>query len=178
MLLAERAAPTPMLHRRLSALILLLAASTASLATECGQSPRGLPPTTIGTVQLRFVSSPAPEPPPSEEQRFANCLQQMGQVTNVAPSWRSFQTVNLTETMANVFEMTFNDVPVGVTNSMTVRDPNECRRNPAGEGRVTTGVSVNGTPIGTVDPVTGGLFFTLDDSGMVSSPVQIVQPSG
>ena len=167
-----------MLHRRLPSLILLLAASAASLATECGQSPRGFPPTAIGTVQLRFVSSPAADPPPAEEQRFMNCLGVMGQVTNVAPSWRGFQTINLTETMPNVFEMTFNDVPVDVSNSMTVRDPNECRRNPAGEGRVTTGVSVNGTPIENADPVTGGLFFVLDDSGMVSSPVRAVQPSG
>ena len=61
-------------------------------------------------------------------------------------------------------------MPVGVTNSFTVRDRNECRRNPVGNGRVTAGVSINGTPIETVDPATGGMFFDIDATGMVSSP--------
>ena len=166
------------MHRRLLSPIVLLAASMASLASDCGQSPRGLQPTQITTARLRFVSRPAAAPPPVQTEEFNGCLERMGQLTNVAPSWRDFETVVLRETMTNLFEMTFTDVPVGVSNSMTVRDLNECRRNPAGNGRVTTGVSINGTQIETVDPATGGLFFSIDATGMVSSPSPAGSPGG
>ena len=162
-----------MMRHRIPSLALLLCASLASLATECGQrGPRGLEPTQIATVRLLFASRPAAAPPPVQTDEYEACLQRMGQVTNVAPSWRNFQTIPLIETMPNNFEMSFNDVPVGVTNSMAVRDRNECRRDPRGNGRVVTGVSINGTPIETVDPASRGLFFTIDATGMVSSPSQ------
>lgn len=167
-----------MTPRRIPSLILLLAAAAASLATDCEQGPRGLQPSQIVTARLALVSRPASAPPPVQTEDFNACLARMDQVTNVAASWRNFQFVPLVETTPNNFEFTFSDVPVGVSNSMAVRDVNECRRNPGGNGRVTTGISINGTPIESVDAATGGLFFSIDATGMVTSPRPSAAPGG
>ena len=53
---------------------------------------------------------------------------------------------------------------------MTVHDRNQCRREPRGEGRVTTGVSVNGTPLERVIATTNALQFAVDEDGVVESP--------
>ena len=53
---------------------------------------------------------------------------------------------------------------------MTVRDVNECRRNPDGDASVVTGVTINGTSIQRVVPNTNTLTFILESDGTVSSP--------
>ena len=159
-----------MSHTPRRASLLLLAAAAASLGTDCGQSPRGLEPSPIAAAAFRLVSRPAAAPPPGQTEQFATCLQRMGAVTNVVPSWRSFAVVSLAESAPNVFEARFLDVPVGVTNSITVHDPNQCRRDPEGNGRVTDGVSINGSTLERVNPSTGQFFFTIDIDGAISSP--------
>ena len=78
--------------------------------------------------------------------------------------------VPLTESAPNVFTMQFNAIPVDIANTMTVRDVNECRRNPDGDASVVTGVTINGTPIQRVVPGTRTLTFVLEADGTVLSP--------
>ena len=78
--------------------------------------------------------------------------------------------VVLNESEPNVFIMRFNDVPIGINNTMTVRDVNECRRNPDGDASVVTGVTINGTPIQQIVPRTNTLTFILEADGTVLSP--------
>lgn len=165
-------------HTSLRVSLLLLAAA-ASLGTDCGrQAPRGLEPTPIATAELRLMSRPAAVPPPGQAEQFASCLERMGGVANVVPSWRGFELITLAESEPNVFGVRFVAVPVGATNSVTVHDPNQCRRDPEGSGRVTDGVSINGTTLERANLSTGQLFFVIDTDGTISSPAFTAAPAG
>lgn len=137
----------------------------ASLATQCDEAPRGSVPTSIVTVEIILVSTPVSEPPGKEE--FEACLDRLGKVGNhVRPSWRDNsnttefdpEPVPLVATNANTFTATFQDVPANVQLTLTVHDVNECRRHPVifgsprrfADGRVTEGVTANGTPLRTI----------------------------
>ncbi len=136
----------------------------ASVATECGESPRGTTPSVVVPIELVLTSVPAP--PPADVQKFENCLNRMHQVNNVEPSWRAGEIVPLTETEPWLFTALFPFVPVDFQNTMAVHDVNECRRDPEGSGHVTMGVTVNGTPI---THVIGNnvLAFTIRPDGTV-----------
>ena len=142
----------------------------ASMATDCNESPRGVQPTQIIAAEFRLRSEPAAIPPAGSQRAFQDCLTRMKSVTNIVPSWRNGDVVVLNESEPNVFTMRFNDVPIGINNTMTVRDVNECRRNPDGDASVVTGVTINGTPIQQVVPRTNTLTFILEAAGPVSSP--------
>ena len=151
----------------------------ASLATECGESPRGAIPS--GVVDLDLVLTSEPAGPAVDQTEFKNCLDRMGEVGNhVRPSWRGARApdpltvfipdrVSLTETSPNShrFVADFLDVPAGFQNTITVHDVNECRRNPLGDGRVTMGVTANGTPLTTVVG-NGALALVVAADGTVS----------
>ena len=156
--------------RSRSSLILVVAAALASTATECEQSPRGLEPSPLARIEIRLESEPAPDPPAGQRDAFERCLSRMGNDNRVKPSWRDYAVTRLPESAPNVFSAEFFDVPVNILHTMTVHDRNQCRREPLGEGRVTTGVSVNGTPIEHVVPATNALQFTIDEDGVVESP--------
>ena len=135
----------------------------ASLGTQCDTAPRGVPPAPITRIEvvLRSVAAPGGNP------EVAACLARMDDLANhIRPSWRGNQPVLLTETAPAVFRAEFLDVPIGILNTMTVHDRNECARDPQGDGRVTMGVTVNGTPITRVVG-TKTLAFELDEQGMV-----------
>ena len=151
-------------------LLLALAAATASMASECEQSPRGLEPSPLVRIEIRLDSEPAAEPPATAQEAFERCLDRMDQNNKVKPSWRDYAATTLTETAPNVFETEFYDVPVNVVHTMTVHDRNQCRREPLGEGRVSTGVSVNGTALELVIPATNALQFAVTEDGVVESP--------
>ena len=144
------------------------------MATDCNESPRGVQPTQIIAAEFVLRSQPAPNPPAGSQRAFQDCLTRMQSVTNVVPSWRSgaeeLDSVTLTESAPNVFAMQFTDIPVDIANTMTVRDVNECRRNPDGDASVVTGVTINGTPIQRVVPGTRILTFVLEADGTVLSP--------
>lgn len=136
----------------------------ASLATDCEDTPRGAVPTGVAEVEIRLVSRPAAPNP--DVAAVEQCLDRMGGVIHVRPSWRDDSAtaaydpdrVPLVERSANAFAATFQDVPVNAQLTLTVHDVNECRRNPVvparpglpgglGDGRVTSGVSANGVPL-------------------------------
>ncbi len=142
----------------------------ASMATDCKESPRGVQPTQIVTAEFRLRSQSASIPPAGSQRAFQDCLTRMKSETNVVPSWRSGAVVPLTESAPNVFTMQFHAIPVDIANTMTVRDVNECRRNPDGDASVVTGVTINGTPIQRVVPGTRTLTFVLEADGTVLSP--------
>ena len=155
--------------RRPSALFLVAAAALASTATECERSPRGLVPSPLVRVEVGLRSEPAAEPPAARQADFERCLERMGG-NHVKPSWRDYASTTLNETAPNVFAAEFPDVPADALHTMTVHDRNQCRREPGGEGRVTAGVSVNGTVLERVVPATGALQFTVGADGVVTSP--------
>ena len=176
----------------------VIAPILASLATQCGQSPRGALPTTVATVVVRLESVPAPLP--ADEQELAVCLERMGGVNHVAASWQNEAVTLLTEIAPNVFTTSFNDddgarrervpaepdpswtrhhgclrqrcaVPAEFLVTMTVHDENECRRNPIQAGHVTMGVSANGVLLTTVVGGNNALAFVVANDGVVTSPV-------
>lgn len=147
----------------------VIAPILASLATQCGQSPRGNLPTTIAAVAVRLESVPAPLP--DDEEALDVCLDRMQRVKHVAASWQNEAVTLLTEIAPNVFTANFNDVPTGFLVTMTVHDENECRRNPIQVGHVTMGVSANGAPLTTVIGGNNALAFVVDNDGVVTSPV-------
>ena len=137
----------------------------ASLATECGESPRGAIPTRIVPIELVLNSVSAPLP--ADQQEFINCLNRMGGLENhVRPSWRGNDVTLLDETAPNVFSASFPDVPADFQNTMTVHDTNECARDPEGQGHVTSGVTVNGVEI-TRAVGAGVLSFVVQEDGTV-----------
>jgi hypothetical protein len=156
--------------RRSSSLFLVAAAALASMASDCERSPRGLEPTPLVRVEIRLESEPAAEPSAEEQAAFERCLERMDQENHVKPSWRDYAPTTLAETAPNIFAAEFFDVPASSVHTMTVHDRNQCRREPLGNGRVTTGVSVNGTALGRVIAATSALQFTVDADGVVQSP--------
>lgn len=134
----------------------------ASLATQCDETPRGTVPTGIATIEVMLESTPAPLPPPEDQLAYDACLERMEKENNVRAAWLDDPNtpdfdpdrVFFDEVSPNVFTATVPGVPTGVQTTFTVHDINECRRNPiinvieagrAADGRVTEGVSVNGT---------------------------------
>ena len=157
-------------RRGKSSLPLVVAAALASTASDCEQSPRGLEPSSLATIQVRLESEPAAEPGAGQRAAFEGCLNRMEDSNSVKPSWRDYRSTALTETAPNDYQAQFFDVPVNILHTMTVHDRNQCRRDPRRDGRVTTGVSVNGTPIERVVPETNALQFAVDEEGVVESP--------
>ena len=140
----------------------------ASLATDCQQTPRGAVPTGVATVEIVLQSRPAAPHP--NRQEVQNCLGRLGAVgTHVRPAWRDNpftgqfdpERVPLVETAPNTFAALFRDVPADTQHTLTVHDVHQCERMPVipgasgipgllADGRVTTGVFANGTPLTTV----------------------------
>lgn len=137
--------------RKLQGRCWLLVPIFISLGTQCDESPRGNNPTRITSVELRYQSVPSPPLDDSLEVgslewnlAFGFCFARMQQVNHVEPSWRGNVVTLFTEVSPNIFTVSFNDVPIGATNTVSIHDENECRRDPNGQGHVTDGVSVNG----------------------------------
>ena len=143
----------------------------ASLATQCGETPRGAVPTLVTPAEVVLTSVPATIPKDAAGlSAFQDCLVRMDLANHVRPSWETVQVVPLQENSPNVWAVTFGFVPVGFTNTMTVHDTNECARNPAGDGRVTMGVTVNGTVVDRVVGTNSTLAFEIGSDGSVTLP--------
>lgn len=136
----------------------------ASLATDCEDASRATAPTVVTSVEIVLESQPASGP---RTPIVAACLERLGSLRqHVRPSWRdSFFTsefdparVPLVQTALNRYSARFNDVPANTQLTLTVHDENECVRRPVipgtpdmpgglSDGRVTTGIFANDTPL-------------------------------
>ena len=154
--------------RRLSSLLLVVVAALASMATDCEQDRAGWSrPSSPGS---RSVWKAIRRLPPRTRRLSRFAWPAWTTENNVKPSWRSYAATTLTEMAPNVFEAEFFDVPIDIVHTITVQDRNQCRREPRGNGRVTTGVTINGTRLERVLPDTNALQFAVDEDGTVQSP--------
>ena len=143
----------------------------ASMATECGQTPRGVMPTSVTSVELILASVPAQVPTDLESKAdYDACLRRMGVQNNVRPSWEGRQMIFFEPSGSDVWSVVLTNVPVGFTNTMTVHDTNECAREPEGDGRVVTGVTANGTVVDLVVGENRTLSFEVSRDGSVTVP--------
>lgn len=154
---------------RLRADLLLLPALFSALACGGGggSSPTEPPPTS-GSVSFEYRA--ATEPDPEVRDAFPDCFSGVGD-THIHPSWRGFARVDMQAQGAELWIITFNDVPVDSEQSIRVSDGNICSAtNPT--GAATENVFANGirlvrvvdTPGAGVEP---GLAFTLLSDGTV-----------
>jgi hypothetical protein len=149
--------------RRLWILIPIL----LSLAGQCDdfQSTGTVPSAVVG-ITLTLTSPQVPPPAnPAVQGDYDRCLG-LAPRPQVRPSWRDYAVIDLQSLGANRWQAFFNDVPAGYTHTAYVTDPNECARNPAGSGRTTTGVAVDG--VAPRVAANGALLFTVEPDGRVS----------
>lgn len=144
---------------RLAFLLLLLAA-----CNDDSPSPED------GTTIVRFVYAAATTIDPAVAAQFPSCVQGVGQ-THIHSGWRGFSRVDMSATPPDRWEITFEDVPVGIENRIRVSDPNVCAESST--GAATRGVSANGvTLVRIVDtPGSGtepGFAFTVAADGSVT----------
>ncbi len=88
--------------------------------------------------------------------------------THVHPSWRAFFLVRMTAVDANRWQLTLNDVPVGVRVSVRVTDPNFCVEDPL--GRVDRDVFADEVRLGPPKeefPDQPDFFFTVGPDGTI-----------
>ncbi len=101
---------------------------------------------------------------------YAACVAGVGQ-THIHPSWLNFSRIDMTAVGAERWEITFENVPSDVLQSIRVSDPNVCADNRT--GAATQNVSANAvlltnvvdTPGNGVEP---GLSFTVDANRQVT----------
>ena len=105
-------------------------------------------------IDATLVLTSVPATLAGDQDAFLGCIERMGSFDNhVRPSWRDNastpqydpEQVALTEMSPNVFAADFFRRAVGLQNTMTVHDANECRRNFEATSRLTMGITLNGT---------------------------------
>jgi len=139
-----------------------------SLAGECDDfQSTGTAPSAIAAVTLTLTSPQVPPPvDPAVQVNYSRCVG-LAPRPQVRPSWRDYAVIDLQSAGAERWQSGFNDVPAGYTHTIYVTDPNECARNPAGLGRTTTGVTVEGVAPRAFS--SGALLFTVEPDGRVTA---------
>ena len=129
--------------------------------------------TTGATVQVtvvEFVYQAATSTDPDVAAAHAACVSGVGQ-THIHPSWLNFSRINMRAVGVERWEITFEDVPIDMLQSIRISDPNVCAGNRT--GAATQNVSANAvlltnvvdTPGNGVEP---GLSFTVDANRQVT----------
>ena len=124
----------------------------------------------VTTVKFEYMA--ATTIAPAIANQFPDCVNGVGQ-THFHPSWLAFGRFNMTAVGADLWTITFDDVPTDALQSLRVSDPNACANNPTGAS--TDNVSANGVPLSTIVETPGsgptglepGLSFTVNDAGIV-----------
>jgi len=156
----------PRLH--LQSPVITLAAFAILAATACDDSPSGPSPSTPPTLRIVFLGSTTRRSDlPSSAQA---CVAGVG-ATHIHPSWRNFAGIPLQPVPPDRYEITFNDVPVGIRVSFRVNDQNSCDENPT--GAVTRNVLANNVRLiqNTTTPGNGdepGYALTVSANGTIS----------
>ena len=134
----------------------------------CGDDPVSPSQSTTATVRIVFLGSTSrrPDLPPSAQA----CATAVG-TTHVHPSWRSFASIPLQAVPPDRYEITLNDVPIGMRVSFRVNDQNSCDENPT--GAVTRNVFANDVRLvqNTTTPGNGdepGYALTIAANGGIS----------
>ncbi len=91
--------------------------------------------------------------------------------THFHPSWRDFARIDMQAVGADLWQITFTDVPLDMRLSLRVSDPNVCTENPT--GAATRNVSANDVLLVDIVPTPGsgtepGLAFTVGANGTVT----------
>ena len=129
--------------------------------------------TTGATVQVTvvdFVYQASTTIDPDVAAAHAACVSGVGQ-THIHPSWRNFSRINMRAVGVERWEITFEDVPIDVLQSIRVSDPNVCADNATGAS--TQNISANAVLLANVVDTPGsgiepGLSFTVDANGQVT----------
>jgi hypothetical protein len=115
-------------HMRMRALVITVAIGLAVPGCDDGNST--LSPTGSGpAVRVVFLGPTARRS--NFPQAAQACLNGVG-VTHIHPSWHNFGSIPLQPVPPDRYEITFNDVPVGVRVSFRINDQNSCDENPTG----------------------------------------------
>ncbi len=125
---------------------------------------------TVHVTVVEFVYQAATSTDPDVAAAHAACVSGVGQ-THIHPSWLNFSRINMRAVGVERWEITFEDVPIDVLQSIRISDPNVCADNPT--GAATQNVSANAvlltnvvdTPGNGVEP---GLSFTVDANRQVT----------
>jgi hypothetical protein len=123
-------------------------------------SPSPTPPTATVGIVFRGPTARRADLPASVQ---AACVQGVG-ITHTHPSWRGFAGIPLEPVPPDRYEVSFADVPVGISVSFRVNDQNWCDQNPT--GAVLRNVSANDVQLlqNTLTPGSGqepGFAFTV-----------------
>ncbi len=125
---------------------------------------------TVQVTVVEFVYQASTSIDPDVAAAHAACVGGVGQ-THIHPSWLSFSRINMRAVGAERWEITFDDVPIDVLQSIRISDPNVCADNPTGAStqnafaNAVLLTNVVDTPGSGVEP---GLSFTVDANGQVT----------
>ncbi len=125
-------------------------------------------PSTTATVRFDYRASTALNGNlPASTQA---CVSGVGR-THIHPSWRDFARIDMQAVGADLWQITFTDVPIDIRLALRVSDPNVCTENPT--GAATRNVSANDVLLVDIVPTPGsgtepGLAFTVGANGTVT----------
>lgn len=148
----------------------LFVVAASLIVTACGEDSRSstAPSRTLARVQFTYLAATTvrPDLPPDAQ----SCAAGVGR-THIHPSWRSFARIDMQAVGSDRWEIAFDDVPMGMRQSIRVSDPNVCTENPT--GAATRNVRANGVLLVDIVPTPGsgtepGLAFTVDADGRVT----------
>ncbi len=147
---------------------LLGVVALALVGCDTGDSSPTAPGTTTATVRFDYRASTALNPNlPASTQA---CVNGVGR-THIHPSWRGFVRLDMQAVGADLWQITFTDVPIDMRLALRVSDPNVCTENPT--GAATRNVSANDVLLVDIVPTPGsgtkpGLAFMVDADGTVT----------
>ena len=152
---------------RVAAAGLLGVVALALVGCDTGDSSPTAPST---TATVRFDYRAATALIPNLPASTSTCLSGVGR-THFHPSWRDFARIDMQAVGADLWQITFTDVPVDVRLSLRVSDPNVCTENST--GAATRNVSANDVLLVDIVPTPGsgtepGLAFTVGTDGAVT----------
>ncbi len=144
---------------------LLGVVALALVGCDTGDSSPTAPSTTTATVRFDYRASTALNGNlPASTQA---CVSGVGR-THIHPSWRDFARIDMQAVGADLWQITFTDVPLDVRLSLRVSDPNVCTENPTGAATrnvFANDVDIVPTPGSGTEP---GLAFTVGADGTVT----------
>ena len=153
---------------RVAAGVLLGAMALALVGCDSGDGSPTEPSAQTATVRFDYRASTSLTPNLSPI--TPTCVSGVGQ-THIHPSWRGFARVDMQAIGADLWQITFTDVPIDERLSIRVSDPNVCDVNAT--GAATDNVIANDVLLVDIVPTPGsgtepGLALTVDATGTVT----------